>query len=693
MIRPQYPTPDPLAGDGSDRDAVPTMRGWRSYFPIPEWCLLGLCLFLFFFRLGSVPIFDIDEGLYVTCARNMVTTGDWTTPMLNARPPLHPIQTLSPFFEKPILTYWCAAASMKLFGISEWAARLPVALASLITTFCIYLFGRRWFGRRAGLLAGAIYATAPMTLVNARQMTTDALLVLLLTVALMAFWESGVSGQTGETTKERRRLRYPLLFWAVCGLAVLAKGAVGLLFPLLVIVVTEVFERLRFRFRWAGRVPGELSFGIRWNRFRNLRQVWSGLKPIVGIPLLLLVAVPWHILVAQAGRLEPAPETVHGVVHPIERTFYQEYILIQHIGRFRGLDTVHNMPFFIYIAYFLLCFFPWSCFAPTAFRSPSYEGSQAKEEEAGPGSNSSHGEEIYPANSTGRAGGRDMEADPFPWPSIIYVSKPEDATHRFLLIWFWTIFVFFSLGAAKLPTYIAPCYPAAALLVGRWFDYTLKDSTRLPATWRALRGVLAVATVLLAGVMAVSLLPSRLFGLPPLRTLTSDSVIRTAQHLALTLFIGCALARILYRNGQEEKWRRYGILALLGTMVSVIGVTVSEGFSVLGKDVLSPYKQVAEAAAPDAARGIPVVLYHFTNRRPSMLYYAASYSPFEHKEAPLVPYLDSIVNAKQEDVDVIVEQSKKSNPVTPELAEQSQWSVTSLEQRGNVLLFRLHRRS
>ncbi len=92
-----------------------------------EIALLALCVFLFFFRLGSVPLFDLDEGVYVTCARNMAVSNNWITPTLNSRPMLHPDDQSVPFFEKPILVYWCGAASMKLLGISEFAARLPAA--------------------------------------------------------------------------------------------------------------------------------------------------------------------------------------------------------------------------------------------------------------------------------------------------------------------------------------------------------------------------------------------------------------------------------------------------------------------------------------------------------------------------------------------------------------------------------------
>jgi 4-amino-4-deoxy-L-arabinose transferase-like glycosyltransferase len=73
---------------------------WRG-----EAALALLCLFLFFWRLGAARLFDMDEGFYVSCARQMTISGDWITPRLNVRPHDRPTADTVPFFEKPILTY------------------------------------------------------------------------------------------------------------------------------------------------------------------------------------------------------------------------------------------------------------------------------------------------------------------------------------------------------------------------------------------------------------------------------------------------------------------------------------------------------------------------------------------------------------------------------------------------------------
>src|SRR5512147_2959285 len=80
--------------------------------------LAGFCAFLFFFGLGSFGLVGADEPRYAQIAREMLARHDWITPVLNG----------TPWLEKPVLYYWSAALSYEVFGVSDWAARLPSAL-------------------------------------------------------------------------------------------------------------------------------------------------------------------------------------------------------------------------------------------------------------------------------------------------------------------------------------------------------------------------------------------------------------------------------------------------------------------------------------------------------------------------------------------------------------------------------------
>jgi 4-amino-4-deoxy-L-arabinose transferase-like glycosyltransferase len=637
---------------------------------LPEWSVAILCLFLFFWRLGGVPLFDLDEALYVTGARQMVLSGDIVTPRLNSRPLARPNEQVVPFFEKPILVYWACAASLRTFGMSEGAARLPVALAALLTTGMVAFAGTRWFGRRAGLLAAAVYATAPMTLVDARQMTTDGLLVLWFTPALLAFYElysrHALRGQPRPYALFPRRFgRLPvlLLFWAACALAVLTKGAVGLLIPGMVITAYLLFDKVTALAGWG---DGE---GLRFRIAGKLRSltVWGGglkrLQPLLGLLIVAVLTAPWHLAIWRTKDRDAEG-----------RTWTQEYIVRQHIGRFKGLDTVHNAPLPSYFVYFLVGFFPWACFAPAAFRRAALPPEEA-------------GQPRLPGRKI--VGFR------------LQVSAPEAllaegvsartshliATTDFLRVWFWTIFLFFTIGAAKLPTYIVPCYPAAALLTGLWLDRVLREPRK------ALKGG-ALAAAITAGVLVIgALLAPRL--VPPDRPIPAEMV-AAVRHITLLLLVGCGAAWAwLHWRGQDERGRKIGVGILVATMVGLIALGTSEGYSVADRYILGPYQRAAAAARQDASAGVPVIFYHIIPRRPSMLYYGG-YSPLERKEEPLLPFLKQQFKAPTFTVDVVTAGDVFATKVQQELAQTPDVTAAVVYQegteRGGWVLVRFRKR-
>src|ERR1700739_4933377 len=92
--------------------------------------ILALCAFLFFYGLGSFGLVGADEPRYAQIAREMLARHDWVTPVLNG----------TAWLEKPVLYYWGAMLSYKVFGVSDWAARVPSAVMATLLVFCIYFF-------------------------------------------------------------------------------------------------------------------------------------------------------------------------------------------------------------------------------------------------------------------------------------------------------------------------------------------------------------------------------------------------------------------------------------------------------------------------------------------------------------------------------------------------------------------------
>jgi 4-amino-4-deoxy-L-arabinose transferase-like glycosyltransferase len=335
----------------------------RKYETLPVVILVALCLTLFFLRLRARPIWDIDEGMHAVTSMEMVRSGNWITPTFNGEP----------FFDKPVLFNWLGALAFLVFGFTEFAARLPAAILGTGCVLVTYMLGRRLADATVGLLGGVILASALEFIVLCRTVVHDISLVFCVTLAFYLFYLA--------YQDTRHRKRNLLFFYAAMGLAVLAKGPLGLVLPAMVIGLFLIFER----------------------KFGFIRQMQIGW----GILIFLAVAAPWYILIS------------------LKNPGYAKYFFVyQNLGSFGSADPRHPAPFYYYIPVLLGGFFPWSCFLPLAF--------------------------IYAFRK--------------------HFQTASGAT-AFLVIWICVVFIFFSIAGSKLPTYILPLFPAAALLTALiWRD-------------------------------------------------------------------------------------------------------------------------------------------------------------------------------------------------------------------------------
>jgi 4-amino-4-deoxy-L-arabinose transferase-like glycosyltransferase len=214
--------------------------------------LLALALFVgFFHQLGSVPLFDVDEGAFGQATREMFLRGDFLSTSLNGQPR----------YDKPILSYWLQAASVAALGGDEFAFRLPSALAATAWTLLVFLFGRRVADARTGLLAALLMATSLAVTVIGKAATADALLNLLLAASMMSLYLH---------LREGRRL-WLYAAAAAMGLGFLTKGPVAVAIPAGVSLLY-----------CAGR--GEWRA---WSRLATDWRAWG---------LFLLIAAPWYVI-------------------------------------------------------------------------------------------------------------------------------------------------------------------------------------------------------------------------------------------------------------------------------------------------------------------------------------------------------------------------------------------------------------
>ena len=193
--------------------------------------------FCFFIGLGSVPLFDLDEGAFTEATREMLESGVYAATYLDGEPR----------YDKPILFYWFQAASIKMFGFNEWAFRLPSVIAACFWAWAIFTFVREHFNKHRAQIATLFMISCLWVGLIARSAIADALLNLFLSLAMFDIWRHIHS-------RSKAALLRAYLWMA---LGTLTKGPVAVVIPLAVSFLYLVSSRQlsshwRAYFNWKG---------------------------------------------------------------------------------------------------------------------------------------------------------------------------------------------------------------------------------------------------------------------------------------------------------------------------------------------------------------------------------------------------------------------------------------------------------
>jgi 4-amino-4-deoxy-L-arabinose transferase-like glycosyltransferase len=268
--------------------------------------LAGFCAFLFLYGLGQFGLIGADEPRYAQVAREMLERHDWITPVLGGQP----------WLEKPPLYYWQAMLAYEVFGVSDWAARLPSALDATLLVLALYFFLRR-FRPRFEVDGALIVASSAGIIGYARAASMDMALTTAFTLGMLGWW----------AWREGGNKMFLALFYGFMALGMLAKGPVAPFLAALVIISYAAVAR-------------ELRIA--------LKTLW-----LPGIVLFCAIALPWYFAV-QARN----PQFLHA------------FILEHNLGRFSRNLYHHTEPFWYYLPVTALAFFPWTILVVAALLQP-----------------------------------------------------------------------------------------------------------------------------------------------------------------------------------------------------------------------------------------------------------------------------------------------------------------------------------
>jgi 4-amino-4-deoxy-L-arabinose transferase-like glycosyltransferase len=236
-----------------------------------SWIFAGAVVCVFFFLLGSRGLNEPDEGRYAEIAREMVETGDWLVPRI----------WYVPHLDKPPLTYWAVALSLKCFGLNEWAVRLPVALAGLSGALAAFLLARSLGGVSVARWSVLILISSPLYFVMARMLTTDIFLTQFIAWAVYCFWRSwrsldglAAADEDARGWAAKRSFFWQMPAWIALAGGFLTKGPIALVVPAAATGALLVYRR---------RERSRLSVML--------------LGTVAGLCLFTLLAVPWYWLV------------------------------------------------------------------------------------------------------------------------------------------------------------------------------------------------------------------------------------------------------------------------------------------------------------------------------------------------------------------------------------------------------------
>jgi len=612
---------------------------WEKH-PTRLWMfsVLGLaviCWVAFLWHLGSTGLVDETEPLFAEAARQMTVTGDWITPYFNGETR----------FDKPPLVYWLMAIGYHLIGVNEWAVRLPSAMSAIALTV-LGFYTLRYFGisrprtlvdhqqmevedtpklpnleRQRWLSAGigaTLIALNPITLVWARTGVSDMLLSGCMGTALLCFFIGYVQGETGRQEAGAQDSRYR---GQIMGDSKPILGFTsGWYLAFYILIALAILAKGPVGIVLPGLIIGAflLYLGTFWQVVREMRLVW-------GLGLIGVLAIPWYVLVTLANGED----------------YIEKFFGYHNVERFVGVVNHHWAPWYFYFLVVLVGFAPWSCYLPLAIARLRF------------------------------------------WQVKKWRESPRGSQlGLFALCWFVGVFGFFTIAVTKLPSYVLPLMPAAAILVALLASDLL---TYPPQRLWGLR-LSAGFNLILLGVIAGAIWYSPNFiGYDPAALNLSETLQASGLPLRGGILWGMAAIAAVIALCRRRGWRWLGTINLVAFVAFII-LVVSPAAFLLDQERQLPLRELSAIAAEVNQPSEAFLMMGF--EKPSVVFYAKRSLNYFDEEHKFIDYLEDIAKIEPNPPSTLVLiESKRFNRLKEEWLKPSEYTV--IDNKGAYHLIRV----
>lgn len=524
----------------------------------------------FVWYLGSTGLVDETEPLFAEASRQMLLTGDWITPYWNGETR----------FDKPALVYWMMAVCYKLVGVNAWGARLPSALSAIALVYLGY-YTLSYFGfpspqaaqqaqaHRQLLLSAVIGSTLmalnPQTISWARVGVSDMLLSACVGAALFSFFIAyGSTGFTGITettdiieTRDTTETTEPISLTNFAEVSPLR--ATPQFNPQFWYMAFYGFMGLAVLTKGPiGLVlPGltVLAFTL---YLGNFWQIFWESRPIRGFGILMAINIPWYALVTLANG----------------QKFISSFFGYHNVERFTAVVNRHSAPIYFYFIVVLLGFFPASVYLPQAIaRLRIQQRSRWRE------------------------------------------SARSSQLGLFALFWFATVFIFFTISITKLPSYVLPLMPAAAILVALLWSNQEQD---YPVTHRPLFWSTSAHLGFYILAAGVSYWGIQWIGFDPMAPQLPEALRDSGLPIFSAIFwLGAAIALgwCLWQRQERWAWVVQGIVMVLAVLL-----IMTPAAAIYDQQRQAPLRELSTIAAQKALPNEQLIMLGDT--KPSVVFYS-----------------------------------------------------------------------